>query len=354
MRTTILLSMATLLAALPAQGQEQREREERRVAPRAPLAASIAMRRMPRAVLGITTSAGTGLADTAGVLVRDVSADGPAARAGIREGDRLTQIGSVSLRITPSDAGDPVLASIGSRRLTRELEKRAPGDEVELRVASGSQSRSVRVRLADRDSLFPPRAAVAPLARARTMISERLANRASLGIHVGTTGSRRDTLGVFVMGVVDEGPAARAGIIEGARIATINGVDLRLSSTDAEDPMIPAARVRQLTRTLRDVKPGDEVELRIWQNGQYRTTRVRTVPADSLPRGGRTVIVGDGAVWPGIFPAEPPMPLPPAGPGTFRYRLDPELDADVRVLIDRARSDARRAEAAARLRVQRH
>lgn len=314
MRTTILLSVATVLVALPAHGQERREREERRVAPRAEITRALAMRRMPRAVLGITTSTGSGLADTAGVLVRDVTEDSPAARAGIKAGDRLTQISGVSLRITPADAGDPVLASIGSRRLTRELNKHAPGDEVELRVASGGQARSVRVRLADPDSLFRARAAVAPLARARGIMAERLENRASLGLHVGTTGSRRDTLGVFVMGVDDEGPAAKAGIIEGARIAAIGGVDLRVSPADAEDPMVPAARVRQLTRALRDAKPGDEVELRIWQNGQYRTARVRTVPADSLRRNRRTVIVGDGGAWPELFLREPVPPVPPVPP----------------------------------------
>ena len=41
------------------------------------------------------------------------------------------------------------------------------------------------------------------------------------------TGSSRDTLGVFVMSVEDGGPAAKAGIEEGTRIASINGVDVR-------------------------------------------------------------------------------------------------------------------------------
>jgi predicted metalloprotease with PDZ domain len=154
---------------------------------------------------------------------------------------------------------------------------------------------------------------------------ERLANRASLGVHVGTTGSRRDTLGVFVVGVDDDGPAARAGIIEGARIAAINGTDLRVGSADADDPVVASARVRQLSRALRDVKPGDEVELRVWQNGQYRTARVRTVPADSLRRTNRTIIIGDGAAWPALLPAEPLPPIPPMPPAglldEMRFRL---------------------------------
>lgn len=299
-RNFLALALACA-AAVPAVAQDRpaMERETRVFTyPRA-----IEALRGPRAVLGITTDVGNGLADTAGVLVDDVLDGGPAARAGIQEGARLTAIDGVDLRISPADAEDPTLAGLGSRRLTRELGKRNPGDEVELRVASGNQSRAVRVRLADADSLRP-RAAAAPRMRLREA-REPLASRASLGVSVGSTGSRRDTLGIFVMGVDEEGPAARAGIIEGHRIAAINGVDLRVNRADVEDPMVGSARVQQLTRTLRDVKPGDEVELRVWQDGRYRTVRVRTVPADSLRRSRGMTIIGGGPgrflVGPGMF-----------------------------------------------------
>src|SRR3954467_7221107 len=54
-----------------------------------------------------------------------------------------------------------------------------------------------------------------------------MAKRAALGIELRATGTRRDTLGVFVEAVTPKGPAESAGIIEGDRIAAINGVDLR-------------------------------------------------------------------------------------------------------------------------------
>ena len=44
-------------------------------------------------------------------------------------------------------------------------------------------------------------------------------NRAALGIELRPTGTRRDTLGVFVAAVTPRGPAETAGIIEGDRIA---------------------------------------------------------------------------------------------------------------------------------------
>lgn len=282
----VLLLLAGV--AVPAAAQE-RPREE---APRAySIPRILEPARSPRAVLGITTSVSGGIEDTAGVLVAGVTDGGPAARAGIQEGSRLTEIGGVSLRISASDAEDPLLASIGARRLTRELGRRNPGDEVELRVASSGQVRTVRVRLADRDSLMRTRATAAR-ERARAAFAERSADRATLGVQVAATGSRRDTLGVFVTGVADDGPAARAGIIEGNRIAAVNGVDLRVGRADAEDPFVADARVQQLIRTVRDLKPGEEVELRVWQSGSYRTLRVRTVAADSLRGDRRAMIIG--------------------------------------------------------------
>ena len=68
--------------------------------------------------------------------------------------------------------------------------------------------------------------------------------RPALGIGLGSSGSRRDTLGVLVMSVQDSSPAARAGLEEGNRIAAINGVNLRVAREDAERSRCSAARRR--------------------------------------------------------------------------------------------------------------
>jgi serine protease Do len=119
-----------------------------------------------------------------------------------------------------------------------------------------------------------------------------------------------------VMSVVDTGPAARAGIEEGHRIAAINGVDLRVSRDDRGDPMVSQLRVRRLQRELAKVKAGDQVELRVYAGGQYRTVRVRTVKTSELA-GNRTMIMGDGFGTP--MPARTPMP--PAPPAALRRML---------------------------------
>lgn len=346
MRTIALLSLTALALATPADAQERRARVEleRDAARRGASTRVIQMSRSPRAVLGIGTAPGRGLADTLGVLVSSVTAEGPAARAGIKEGDRLQSIGDVSLRISPADAEDPLVGILGSRRLTRELGKRNPGDEVDLRVATGNQARNVRVRLADADSLFRRRTVDGAPPGMPGVVRRMNANRASLGIRVGSSGSRRDTLGVFVMGADDEGPAARAGIVEGARIASINGTDLRVPAVDAEDPMISGSRVQRLTRALDEVKPGDEVELRVWQNGQYRNVRIRTVSSDSLRRSSSTFIIGDGMGWEGLRGMPSRVRIPGgADMGPFRFHLSPEIHRELETMLDGALRGASRA-----------
>jgi hypothetical protein len=97
-----------------------------------------------------------------------------------------------------------------------------------------------------------------------------------------TSGSIRDTLGVLVIGVTNNGPADKAGIEEGDRIATANGVDLRLAAADAGDREMRGLMARRLARAVEKVKVGDGIELRVWHNGAYRTVKVTTVKASDL------------------------------------------------------------------------
>ena len=53
-----------------------------------------------------------------------------------------------------------------------------------------------------------------------------LQKRPAIGVQLGATGSVRDSIGVFVSRVTPNGPAEKAGIVEGDRIVSINGVDL--------------------------------------------------------------------------------------------------------------------------------
>ena len=81
--------------------------------------------------------------------------------------------------------------------------------------------------------------------------------RATLGLNIAVTGSARDTLGVFVMSVEDGGPAAKAGIEEGSRIASINGVDVRgRRDADDDDYIVRTTNVSRLEREIAQAQAG--------------------------------------------------------------------------------------------------
>src|SRR4051812_40147368 len=172
----------------------------------------------PRAIIGVSTTNAASSRDTLGVLVASVRSGSPAEKAGIEEGNRIVSINGVSLKLAAADVGDDQMAGVLSRRLSRELDKLKPGDEVDLRIYANGQTKSVKVKTIAPADLYASQTSSA---------SRRFDDRATLGIGLTVTGSSRDTLGVFVMSVGDGGPAAKAGIEEGSRIASINGVDVR-------------------------------------------------------------------------------------------------------------------------------
>jgi len=310
------LALLTVTAAAPALAQRepsQPPRETPREAPRetprerttrpaderwvGPLMSILgaADRAPDRAVIGVTL----GEAGTRGIRVEEVAPNGPAAQAGIRAGDYLTAVGDVSLRLPAADLEDPVLRTTAERRLRRALERADAGDEVTLRVATGDAERVVRLRTVRADRLEPARADTVEGARARGATTwGRDGDRATLGLSVTSTGTARDTLGAFVMSVVPGSPAERAGIYEGARIAAVNGVDLRVDRADVADDAIAAARAGRLEEQLRRATAGDEVTLRVYDDGRFRDVRVRTARASEVYPEGMRMLPG-GLMRPG-------------------------------------------------------
>lgn len=120
-----------------------------------------------------------------------------------------------------------------------------------------------------------------------SLMDSALIKRAALGIQLGSTGSVRDTLGVFVSHVTPKGPAETAGIIEGDRIVSINGVDLRVSSADAGDEYAAGLPARRLTREVGKLTPGAIASLRVYSGGRVRDVRVTAGRASDLMRGNR-------------------------------------------------------------------
>lgn len=321
---TRLLKAAALLAAavpLTASAQDVRIRTSPRVQERVVMPAQIELLRSDRLMLGITTSTDSERADTLGLLIEDVYDDSPAAKAGLKEGDRLQSINGISLRASPGDAGYDDYEGILSRRLTREMGKVKEGDEVELRVFSGGSVRTVKITPV-KSSEFMKESESFGFVR-------RNDDRAMLGVTISSTGSPRDTLGVFVSSVTSGGPAEKAGIIEGDRIAAVNGVSVRVAREDANDPAVGNAKANRLLRELEKLKAGDVAELVVVTAGRSRTVRVTTVKASDMPGGSggaffrlspgtggtvRRFNNGEGGVWVVPTPPTPPSPLAAPAP----------------------------------------
>jgi len=287
---------------------------------------------LPRAVIGVGTTSGTTSRDTLGVLVSTVRTGSPAEKAGIEEGARIASVNGLNLRLSAADIGDDQMAGIMSRRLSRELDKLRPGDEVELRVYTGGQWKTMKIKTVNPDDLY---------STSRASLPPRADERATLGINLAVTGSSRDSIGVFVMSVDDGGPAAKAGIEEGSRIASVNGVDLRgKTSRDEEDYALRTSNVSRLEREIARVKPGDDVDLRIYYNGQYRNLKVKAGRLSDLPRRNRsmTIIGGDNFITPNLI--TPKIITPNIG--AFRGDFGPALrDMDINGQIRRALEGAR-------------
>jgi len=266
-----------------------------------------------RAVIGVTTSTGSAR-DTLGVLLSSVSQGGPADKAGIEEGSRVAAINGVSLKLSPADVGDWDMSGALARRFTREMGKVKAGDEVELKVYSGGQTRAIKVKTVTYDNLYST--------GRRT--SREMEDRAAIGVSLGSTGSKRDTLGVLLMGIDDDGPAAKGGLEEGNRLQSINGVDLRVGTEDAGDSYMGSSKVRRLQRELEKVKVGDEVTLKVYVGGgRTRDVKVKTVPQSDLKH--RSMMMFGGTPM--------AMPMPPIPPmDELRRELEDQLTRAGRTL----------------------
>jgi serine protease Do len=269
-----------------------------------------------RLVLGLSTSSG-GMRDTLGLLISSITPDSPAEKAGLEEGNRITAINGVSLKLIPSDASDPEMAGVLGRRFQRELDKMKAGEAVTLRVIANGQNKEVKVTPVRADEL---RSARGPL-------RGRLDERPTIGASLGGFSSPRDTLGVFVVSVAEDGPLAKAGVFEGSRIASINGVDLRVPAADVGDEFMTSSRVRRLTREVEKLEPGGNAELRVWANGQYRNVTVKAVKRSELKHDAGIAIFHSGG-GSGVF--VPPMTEFPS----FRFDMNHDMSDDIRQRIE--------------------
>jgi len=151
-----------------------------------------------------------------------------------------------------------------------------------------------------------------------------MAKRAALGIELRSTGTPRDTLGVFVDAVTPKGPAETAGIVEGDRIAAINGVDLRTPAADIDDSYSNGLAAHRLTREVQKLTPGSRVTLRVYSGGRFRDVQVVAGKATDVMRLGdhfKMGMPGAGGMMPFGGPGAMMMYAP--GARMMRERIQP-------------------------------
>jgi len=99
--------------------------------------------------------------------------------------------------------------------------------------------------------------------------------RSLLGVTLGSSNTERDTLGLLVTQVLRDGPADRAGIDEGNRLAEIDGVSLRVDPNDIGRSSASDAAMRRLTRTLRGLHEGESATIRVFGGGRFRSVTLQ-------------------------------------------------------------------------------
>jgi serine protease Do len=170
-----------------------------------------------RGLLGVTVQSITsdlaqslGLPSVHGALVSDVTADGPAARAGLRQGDVIVKINGAAVE----DSND----------LRNRVSSTAPGTNVTLDVRRDGADRSMDVRLGEVPADGTP---------ANQPADDRDGGTLGLSVRPLTPnladqyGVPRGVTGLVVTGVNPGGAAGRAGLQVGDVLRQVNGQPLR-------------------------------------------------------------------------------------------------------------------------------
>lgn len=121
--------------------------------------------------------------------------------------------------------------------------------------------------------------------------------------------------GVLVSGVVDDGPADRAGVRKGDIIVSFNSRRVEASG--------------ELTELVRGARPGQEVTLVVWRDGDRRTLTPRLVERRSDGPAPRARVLRERAGDAREAPAPPRAPKAPKAPKEPRVWVFEDEEGDV-------------------------
>jgi S1-C subfamily serine protease len=230
-------------------------------------------RGMEHAALGVLLSESSG---QNGVRIRDILPESPAEQAGLREGDRITEIDGKQMR--------------SYRDVIRFVNRVKPDQTAKISVERDGKEQTFKVAFAPREEVYGDQQQFARegqqgrrndqdrfnqqqyqpgqmQGQGRFTDQGRNANRAALGIDLENQHNA-----AIVRDVIPNSPAERAGLRSGDEITAIDNQRVR-SQND-------------LAQELQDRQPGERVTLTIRRNDQQQTVRAQLISQNELAQQG--------------------------------------------------------------------
>jgi S1-C subfamily serine protease len=211
-----------------------------------------------------------GLQEARGFLVTDVTAEGPAAIAGVQGGDLLADINGREIEL-----GGDVILEIDNKTvrkiddiLTYLEREKLVGDTVQLTVLRDGQLQEIPVTLAARPT---------PSQEQQPQQLSQSPNQPSLGIlgiditpEIAEAMGLQEARGFLVTDVIKEGPSDKAGIRGGYVILEIDNKTVRTIND-------------MLTYLNTQKRVGDTVQLTVLRDGQLQEIPVTLAASSTLP-----------------------------------------------------------------------
>ncbi|NXP81175.1 SCRIB protein, partial [Ramphastos sulfuratus] len=198
--------------------------------------------------LGISIAGGKGSTpykgDDEGIFISRVSEEGPAARAGVRVGDKLLEVNGVSLHCAEHHVAVEALRGSGSSVSMTVLRERMVEPENAITVTPLRPEDDYSPRERRGGLRFPERPEGAPPTERFSTCLVR--NEKGLGFSIaggkGSTPYRAGDTGIFISRIAEGGAAHRDGILHvGDRVISINGVDMTEARHDQAVALLTAA-----------------------------------------------------------------------------------------------------------------
>jgi serine protease Do len=253
-------------------------------------------------ITGITLSSkianASHLNDTKGILIVDITAGSPADQAGLRGGDIVSTVDGHDIRL----GGDVIVAIDNQSIRTMEdllsylEEHKTVGESIDLTVVRDGKSQHIDVILASRPTQEN---------QGKLQQSQVTEQRPALGINgINMTPELAERMnltqsqkGFLVEDIISAGPADRAGIRGGYKVANINGSDINLGGDIVIGiDSVDVNSLQDIQSYLDAKKVGDSVQIRLLRDGQEITvpltlgrlptvqTPLGNVPLEQLPQ----------------------------------------------------------------------